>query len=159
MSAQWHLLTPAPRWAVLEVLPGWSHQRKAILFQSRTFESTAICLGETCHAVAMMRARSCGRVEFALVIRRSAAIHMRPLIRIAQLTLSQIAQDRLVFARVHPANDQGQRMARLTGFVKSRAGAEIWIWRGNHGSNSWRREQRGGRGGGGATEKAAAGGQ
>lgn len=154
---EWRLVTPAPRSAVMEVLPGWSHQRKAILFQARTFDSTAILLGETCHAVAMMRDRSCGRVEFALVIRRSAGQHMRPLIRIAQLTLSRIAQDRLVFARVHPANLQGQRMARLTGFVKSKAGPEIWIWRGDDGSNSWRRkrQRRGGRGG--AAEAAAAG--
>jgi hypothetical protein len=154
MTAAWKLVTPAPRSAVLEVLPGWSHQRKAILFQARTFESTAICLGDTCHAVAMMRARSCGRVEFALVIRRSAAVHMRALIRIAQLTLSRIAQDHLVFARVHPANHQGQRMARLTGFVKHRAGPEIWIWRGDHGTNSWRREKQ--RGGSSGREKPAA---
>lgn len=133
MSAKWHLVTPAPRSAVLEVLPGWSHRRKAILFQARTFDSTAIYLGDTCLAVAMMRQRSCLRIEFALAIRREASAHMRPLIRIAQLTLGAIAQDHLVFARVHPANQQGQRMARLTGFVKSRAGVEIWIWRGQNG--------------------------
>jgi len=149
MSPEWKLVTPAPRSAVLEVLPGWSHQRKAILFQARTFESTAIYLGETCHAVAMMRTRSCNRLEFALIIRRSAAVHMRPLIKIAQLTLSRIAQDHLVFARVHPANHQGQRMARLTGFVKHKAGPEIWIWRGYYGINSWRRATQGGCSGGG----------
>jgi hypothetical protein len=159
MSGNWHLVTPAPRSAVLEVLPGWSHQRKAILFQARTFESTAIYLDETCKAVAMMRGRSCGRVEFALVIRRSASAHMRALIRIAQLTLSRIAQDHLVFARVHPANLQGQRMARLTGFVKHKAGPEIWIWRGNHGSNTRRRKRQWSGGSGGTKPEAAAGGE
>jgi len=139
MSPDWHLVSPAPRSAVLEVLPGWSHQRKAILFQARTFETTAIYMGDRCMAVAMMRSRSCGRVEFALVIPRSAGVHMRTLIRIAQLTLSRIAQDHLVFARVHPANHQGQRMARLTGFVKSKAGPEIWFWRGDHGETTGRR--------------------
>lgn len=147
-SATWRIESPASRAATLTLAGARARVRRVVLAQVRTADSVAIYRGDEIMAVAMFARHGWRRLEMALAISRAAAPHMRRLVRIAQLTLPSIAQDRIVVIRVHPANSAGARMAMLTGFRPARLRQPgFWILEGAHGGVFRRgREEGGGRG-------------
>src|SRR5262249_39597797 len=108
--------------------------------------------------VAMFARHGWRRTEMALAIAPAAAGHMRRLVRMAQLTLSRLAETRLIVASIHPANTAGLRMAALTGFRRARMKtARLWVFRRQaDGETFGRRRQRGRAAGGRAAAAAAA---
>lgn len=106
--------------------------RKGTIAQSLMGDTIALVDGEgRALAVAFLVRQRRRRVAFALAIRREAAPYMRQLVKFAHLTLEAIAQTGvLIVATIHPANRQGQRMARLAGFRPGRYGTgDQWVWR------------------------------
>lgn len=129
-AVDWRIVSPAPRVAALSLAGSRARVRKLVLRQVRTVDSVAIYRGDEVMAVAMFDRFGWRRLEMALAIAPSAAAHMRRLVRIAQLTLPPIAQDRLIVIRVNPANVAGRRMAMLTGFRPARLRQPgFWIFR------------------------------
>lgn len=126
---EWRFVSPAPRSAALEVGGRFSRVRAGVLAQVREADSVAIYRGDQVLAVAMFARHGWRRAEMALAMSRDAAPHMRRLIRIAQLTLAAMADDRLIVAHVRPSNRAGQRMAMLAGFRRARLKhAGIWVF-------------------------------
>ena len=119
--------SPAPLSAALALAPGASRMRKALLWQCRKHPSIGFRCGQEWLAIAMLRTRSCGRLELALMIGRAAIPHMRALVRQAHLTLSALCQHHCVFAVIHPANVAGQRMAALIGMKPVRGTGRHWM--------------------------------
>lgn len=109
-----------------------AYARRVLQLQRRKCQTIAYygASGELL-AIAMMYPWRARRVELAMSIQRAAVPHMLQLVKTAQLTLSQIADAGiLVFARIHPLNRAGQRMARLCGFRRAKLNDQsIWIWR------------------------------
>jgi len=100
----------------LELAGGKSFLRKALVKQCASAQAIAYFAGDEPLALAMIDTPRARRAELALAFFAGAPAHMRELVRIAQLTLTAIAETGvLVFARVDPGNRQGQRMARLVG--------------------------------------------
>ena len=115
-STDWRFVSPAPRTAAL-CLPGArARVRRGVLRQVRDVDSVAIYRGDDEIAVVMFGRHGWRRIEMALALSPKAAKHMRRLVRIAHLTLSAMAETRLIVARINPANPAGQRMAAAVGF-------------------------------------------
>lgn len=101
-----------------------------MLAQVRNADSLAIYRGHEPLVVVMLGRHGWRRTEMAMAISADAAAHMHRLVRIAQLTLFRLAQDRLIVAAVSPTNRQGQRMAMLAGFRRARLKAPfLWVYR------------------------------
>ena len=126
-ALQWRIVSPAPRVAALA-----SGERVArlTLAQVRNADSAAVYRDAEPMAVVMFARHGWRRVEMALAVSPAAAPHMKRLVRMAQLTLARMAEDRIVVAWVDPANTAGQRMAALTGFRRSRLKSPaLWVFR------------------------------
>lgn len=129
IAAAWRLVSPAPREAGLQLAGARSRVRRGVLGQIRNADSTAIYRGDELMAVAMFGRHGWRRVEMALTIGAQAAPHMRRLVRLAQLTLSRIAETHLIVVSVHPAHFAGQRMAMLVGFRRARLkSVSLWVF-------------------------------
>ncbi|HHV67279.1 MAG TPA: hypothetical protein GXX48_06505 [Ochrobactrum intermedium] len=146
------IVSPAPWHAVIEAGKNRPFLRRALVMQKRTSDTIAyLDRDDQLLAVAMLLARRSRRIEFALALDRAALPHMRTLIRIAHLTLSQMLDAGLVvFCRINPFNKAGQRMARLVGFRPARLkDTSVWIFDGEqHGQSFRRQEQRSAKRGG-----------
>jgi hypothetical protein len=139
----WRIVSPAPRSAGLALAGARARVRRSVLAQIRNVQSVAIYRGDQELAVVMFGRHGWRRIEMALAIAPAGAVHMRRLVRIAQLTLLAMAETHLIVARIHPANRAGARMAMLTGFTRSRLKQPgVWIFRRErHGCNPGRRQQ------------------
>lgn len=115
---EWRLVSPAPRVAALALAGAHARVRRLVLAQLRQAESTAIFRGGELLAIAFFGRHGWRRVEMALAIVPAAAPHMRMLVRMAQLTLTAMAETRLIV--LDPWTEAGRRMALLTGFRPSR---------------------------------------
>ncbi len=147
---RWRIVSPAPRAAALSLAGARARVRRMVLAQVREVESVAIYRGDEEIAVVMFGRHGWRRTEMALSLSPKAAKHMRRLVRIAHLTLSAMAETRLIVARINPANRAGQRMAAAVGFRPARLKQPgFWIMRNGDGCNS-RRRQQGREAGGGA---------
>lgn len=131
--ARWRLVSPAPLSAALEIAGAVPRVRRGVLAQVRAHESIAVYRGDLLIAVAMFARHGWRREELALGISPAAAPHMLTFVRIAQLTLARLGQDRLIVASVDPGNPAGRRMAQMIGFrparLKSRS---LWVLRRHH---------------------------
>lgn len=125
----YRLVEPAPRAAVLACAGVNARVRRLTYCQGVNFPTTAIYYRDTILAVAFFQVHCCKRLQFALAIRPEAKAHMIGLMRLAHSTLGVLAQSYCIFAVVHPAHEVGQRMARMIGFQRSRAGTRFWIYR------------------------------
>ncbi|WP_127523658.1 hypothetical protein [Mesorhizobium sp. Z1-4] len=123
-------MSPAPGSAALAVAGARARERRGVLAQVRTADSLAVYRGSEPLAVVMLARHGWRRTEMAMAIRREAAPHMRRLIRLAQLTLFRLAQDRLIVVSIQPSNLAGQRMAMLSGFCRARLkNPFLWVYR------------------------------
>lgn len=134
----WRLVSPAPRSAVLDLAPAPARVRRLLLAQSRIAETVVVYRDDEPIAAMMFSNRRRGRTEVAFVSRPEAASHIGRLARMAQLTLLQMAETRVVFARVSPANRAGQRLASIVGFRP--LGKRLWIFRSDRHGISIRRQ-------------------
>jgi hypothetical protein len=129
-SADWRLVSPAPRIAALDLAGAHARVRRLVLSQVRDFDSVAIYRGEDCMAVVYFCRHGWRRTEMALSIAPAARQHMGRLVRMAQLTLFAMAETHLIVARIRSSNHAGQRMAMLVGFHAHRNdGLGVWILR------------------------------
>lgn len=120
---------PATEIDVLDFPGARGFSRRAMVFAIRHFKVELISKrGQPLALVAMHWQRK-RRVEIAFLFAPAASQHMVDLARMAQLTLSKLAQDgTLAFARIRQTDGRAQRMARLSGFVPSRlADRTIWV--------------------------------
>jgi hypothetical protein len=128
-AASWRIVQPAPPSAGLALASAHPRVRRAVLAQVRSVDSAAVYLGDEVLALAMFGRHGWRRLEMALAIAPQAAPHMRKLVRMAQLTLSAMAETHLIVASIHPANPAGQRMAMLTGFRRARLSSRsLWVF-------------------------------
>jgi hypothetical protein len=118
--SEWRIVSPAPASATLELAGRSARVRRLVLAQVRTRESACIMRGDQPMLVAMFQRHGWRRTEVAMAISPDAAQHMRRILRMAQLTLWQMADARLIVAHVNPVNPAGQRMAMLIGFTPAR---------------------------------------
>ena len=126
----WRIVSPAPRTVALALAGARARVRRGVLAQVRGADSLAIYRGSEPMAVVMLARHGWRRTELAMAIAPAAAPHMRRLVRMAQLTLFRLAQDRLIVAAVDPSNQAGQRMAMLTGFRRARLKSPfLWVYR------------------------------
>ncbi|ESY05342.1 hypothetical protein X752_25910 [Mesorhizobium sp. LNJC398B00] len=160
--AEWRLVSPAPRIAVLDLAGAGARVRRLVLAQARNTEAVqtvAIYCGDDCMAVVYFGRHGWRRTEMALSIAPAARQHMRRLVRMAQLTLFAMAETHLIVARIRSNNHAGQRMAMLVGFhAHGNSEPGVWILRkGRHERDpeSRRRSQESG----GRTKGAAGGGE
>lgn len=126
----WRIVSPAQRTAALALAGARSRVRRAVLAQVREMDSAAVYRGDDVVALVMFNRHGWRRTEMALALDPAAHKHMRRLVRMAQLTLSRVAETHLIVANIHPANAAGQRMAMLVGFRRGRvADAHVWVFR------------------------------
>ena len=146
LEPAWRLVSPAPASACLRLAGPVARVRRAFLQQRREAQSVAVYRGDDVIAVVMFARHGWRRQEMALAVARDAHVHMRRLVRMAQLTLNAMAETSLIVAEVRPGNGAGERMAAMVGFVPARLSRPgYWIFRkGHHGGDS-RRRQRGGK--------------
>lgn len=129
-SDSWRIVSPAPRVAALALAGARARVRRLTLAQVRNADSAAVYRGAEPMAVVMFARHGWRRVEMALAVSPAAAPHMKRLVRMAQLTLARMAEDRLVVAYVDPANSAGRRMAMLVGFRRARLKSPaLWTFR------------------------------
>jgi hypothetical protein len=123
---------PATVLDAMDFAGGRAFLRKVLVYQVRHTDATLVLTDETHLALAMLYRHRAKRVEYAMFVKPEAQRHMVGLVRLAQLTLSKLAQDGiLVFAHVRSCDVRAQRMASLTGFVPGRMrDASIWFFRG-----------------------------
>lgn len=127
------LRSPARASDVLALAGRATGTRRALISQKRACQTVAIhdAAGNVL-AVGHFLTVSARRTMFALQISRDAAPTMRPIIRMARLTLAGIAETGpTIWTDVHPANRQGERMALLAGFRRTwvRDPSKM-VWRG-----------------------------
>lgn len=160
MRDAWRLVSPAPASACLQLAGPVARVRRAFLKQRREAQSVAVYRGDAVVAIVMFGRHGWRRQEMALALARDAHLHMRRLVRMAQLTLAAMAETSLIVAEVRPGNGAGERMAAMVGFVPARlARPGYWIFRkGGHGRDLGRRRRSGPAGAAGG-EGAAAGSQ
>lgn len=123
-------VSPAPYSAMLEAGRNSAYLRRVLQLQRRKCQTIAYYDGAgELLAIAMLYAWRAKRVELAMSIQRASRPHMMQLVKTAHLTLARIVDAGiLVFARVHPMNRAGQRMARLCGFRRAKLKDQaIWI--------------------------------
>lgn len=126
----WRIVSPAPASAALELAGRSSRIRRMVLAQVRAHESAALYRGDEPIVLVMFHRHGWRRTEMAVAFAEDARRHTRRIVRAAQLTLWQMADARLVVARVNPVNVQGQRMAMLIGFVPARLRTPgLWVFR------------------------------
>lgn len=122
---------PATFVDAIELAKGNSFYRRVLVYQVRHTEAVVLSVRGERLALAMLHATRKKRREFALFILPLAARHMPALVRLAHLTLSELAQNGiLTFARVSEADARAQRLARIAGFVPGRfKDRSIWLFR------------------------------
>jgi hypothetical protein len=126
----WRLVSPAPRSAALDLAGAIPRNRRGVLAQVRAHESVAIYRGDDCLALVMFARHGWRRTEMALAIAPAAAPHLKRLVRMAQLTLTGMAESGVIVASIHPDNRAGGRMARAVGFRPARLKRKgLWIFR------------------------------
>lgn len=132
-SADWRIVSPAPRTAALDLAGAHARVRRLVLAQVRNagaVETVAIYRGDACMALVCFGRHGWRRREMALSVAPEAAKHMGRLVRMAQLTLFAMAETHLIVARIRSSNHAGQRMAMLVGFHAHRNdGLGVWILR------------------------------
>lgn len=115
------IMTPAPRVCVMELATHGRTRMRAMLWQHRLCETQAYLHQGKLLAIAYWWSHGRRRAELCLQFSPNAVPHMRALVRIAHLTLQELAENGvLVFARVAPGNLRGRKLARLAGFCPSR---------------------------------------
>lgn len=137
----WRLVSPAPASAALQLAGPVARARRMMLAQVRQAQSVAVFHGDQVVAIVMFARHGWRRTEMALALARDAHVHMRRLVRMAQLTLSGMAETSVIVAAVRPGNGAGERMAAMVGFRPAKlARPGYWIFRKDgHGSFVGRR--------------------
>lgn len=105
--------------------------RKLLPYQARRYPSLLVMKAGDPVAFVTFASHPRRRVEFALLVKPQAQGMMVGLVRLAHLTLCQLAQDGTRFyAHVRTTNQVARRMARLVGFrpLRFRDGS-IWLFR------------------------------
>lgn len=105
--------------------------RRLLPMQARRFPSLLVSHDGQAVAFVTFASHPRRRVEFTMLVKPPAEQMMLGLVRLAHLTLCQLAQDGTRFyAHVRPTNLAGRRMARLVGFrpLRFRDGS-IWLFR------------------------------
>lgn len=127
------IVAPARASDVLALAGPMCGTRKALIAQKRACQTVAIHdTAGNALAVGHFLTVNAGRTMFALQISRDAAPAMRPIVRLARLTLAGIAETgTTIWTDVHPANRQGERMALLAGFRRTWVrDPNKMVWRG-----------------------------
>lgn len=135
---QLRIVSPAPATAGLHLSGGVPKFRRGILAQLREHQSAAVYRGDICLAIAMFDVTHPAGTEMALSISRSAAPYLKTMIRMAQLTLTAMAETSPIVATVRPGHRPGERMAAAVGFKPS-GEPGIWIFRKDEHGESIRR--------------------
>jgi len=121
--------SPATWSDCLEMGGSRAYTRKGNIYMRSIGQSAAIDLNGQLLALSFLCPDRLGRLEFTLAIEPEAAAHMRPLCRLAHLTLRRIAETgTVIICHVMAGNRTGERMARLVGFVPSEG--TMWIFQG-----------------------------
>jgi len=105
--------------------------RKMLPYQARRFPSLLVLRAGVPVAFVTFASHPRRRVEFAMLVKPQAQSMMVGLVRLAHLTLCQLAQDGTRFyAHVRATSEVARRMARLVGFrpLRFRDGS-IWLFR------------------------------
>lgn len=127
------LVSPARASDALALAGPMTWTRKRVIAQTRLTQTVAIRDADgAALCVGYFLSVSDRRTLFALSIGPNAVPHLRGIIRLARLTLAGIAETGVViWTDVHPANRQGEHLARLAGFRRTWVRDPLkMVWRG-----------------------------